>query len=49
LIAAITECVILKKSERILVPTGISIEMPEGYEAQIRSRAGLSWKNGIIV
>ena len=49
LIAAIDREIILKKSQRILVPTGISIEMPHGYEAQIRSRSGLAWKNGIMV
>jgi dUTP pyrophosphatase len=49
LIASIDEKIILKKSQRILIPTGISIEMPRGYEAQIRSRSGLAWKNGVIV
>jgi dUTP pyrophosphatase len=49
LIAAINEKVILKKSHRLLIPTGFSIEMPQGYEAQIRSRSGLAWKNGIMV
>ena len=49
LIAAIDDKIILKKFQRILVPTGISIEMPHGYEAQIRSRSGLAWKNGIMV
>lgn len=49
LIAAIEEKIILKKSQRILVPSGISIEMPLGYEAQIRSRSGLAWKNGVMV
>lgn len=49
LIASINKEIILEKSKRILVPTGISIEMPHGYEAQIRSRSGLAWKNGIMV
>jgi dUTP pyrophosphatase len=49
LIAAIDEKIILKKFQRILVTTGISIEMPYGYEAQVRSRSGLAWKNGIMV
>lgn len=37
----------LKPLERALVPTGIFIELPEGYEAQIRPRSGLSLKSGI--
>lgn len=49
LIAAINEEIILPKMERILIPTGISIEMPIGYEGQIRSRSGLSLKNGVVV
>jgi dUTP pyrophosphatase len=49
LITAINEPIILKKFQRLLIPTGISIEMPQGYEAQIRSRSGLAWKNGIMV
>jgi len=35
--------------ERYLCPTGIAIALPEGFEAQIRSRSGLAYKNGIIV
>ena len=35
--------------ERILVPTGIHIQLPEGYEAQIRPRSGLAFKNGVTV
>lgn len=41
-----TPCLI-KAGERILVDTGIFIELPEGYEAQIRARSGLSIKHGI--
>jgi dUTP pyrophosphatase len=41
--------VILKPMERCLVPTGIFIELPEGYEAQIRPRSGLAYKHGITV
>lgn len=37
----------LKSLERALIPTGIFIELPEGYEAQIRPRSGLAIKNGI--
>lgn len=34
---------------RLVVPTGLFMEIPEGYEGQIRSRSGLAAKNGIIV
>lgn len=37
----------LKPMERALVPTGLFIELPEGYEAQIRARSGLAIKHGI--
>lgn len=39
----------LDSLERALVPTGISIELPVGYEAQIRPRSGLATKHGITV
>ena len=39
----------LKPLERVLVPTGIFIEIPSGYEAQVRPRSGLAYKNGITV
>ncbi|MFH0841681.1 MAG: dUTP diphosphatase [Bacteroidota bacterium] len=45
--ANIEKDIILKPMERILVPTGIFIEIPEGYEAQIRPRSGLAIKKGI--
>lgn len=41
--------VILKPLERILVPTGLFMELPAGYEAQIRPRSGLAIKKGITV
>jgi dUTP pyrophosphatase len=41
--------VILKPMERILIPTGLYIELPSGYEAQIRPRSGLALKHGITV
>jgi dUTP pyrophosphatase len=41
--------VILKPLERALIPTGLFIELPIGYEAQIRPRSGLAIKNGITV
>lgn len=39
----------LKPMERILIPTGLFIELPVGYEAQIRPRSGLAFKHGITV
>lgn len=45
--AFINEPIILNPSERILVPTGLFIQLPEGYEAQIRPRSGLAIKQGI--
>lgn len=39
--------IVLKPLERTLVPTGIYIQLPEGYEAQIRPRSGLAIKHGI--
>lgn len=41
--------VILKPLERSLIPTGLFIELPEGYEAQIRPRSGLALKKGLTV
>ena len=43
------ENIILKPLERILIPTGLYIELPAGYEAQVRPRSGLAVKNGITV
>jgi dUTP pyrophosphatase len=45
--AAITEDILLKSLERCLVPTGLFIELPAGYEAQVRPRSGLAMKQGI--
>ena len=39
--------IVLKKGKRMLVPTGIFIELPCGYEAQVRARSGLAIKHGI--
>lgn len=39
--------IILKSLERTLVPTGIYIELPQGYEAQIRARSGIALKKGL--
>lgn len=45
--ANLKESMVLKPLERTLVPTGIYIQLPEGYEAQIRPRSGLAIKHGI--
>jgi dUTP pyrophosphatase len=45
--ADLEETVTLKPMERKLVPTGLYIELPEGFEAQIRPRSGLAFKHGI--
>lgn len=47
LYAANENTITLKPLERALVPTGIKIELPQGYEAQVRPRSGLAIKNGI--
>lgn len=44
-----TEPIVLKPLERQLIPTGIHIQLPEGYEAQIRPRSGLAAKYGISI
>lgn len=49
LMAAINEDIVLKKQQRILVPTGIAIALPDGFEAQVRPRSGLALKNGVTV
>ena len=47
--ANLSESVLLKPLERKLIPTGIFIELPDGYECQIRPRSGLALKSGITV
>ncbi len=47
--ASLQEPVTLKPLERALIPTGLFIELPVGYEAQIRPRSGLAVKHGISV
>ncbi|GIW39996.1 MAG: deoxyuridine 5'-triphosphate nucleotidohydrolase [Candidatus Binatia bacterium] len=47
--AAITEPLELRPGERALVPTGLALDVPEGYEAQIRPRSGLAWEAGITL
>ncbi|OGX61736.1 MAG: deoxyuridine 5'-triphosphate nucleotidohydrolase [Paenibacillus sp. RIFOXYA1_FULL_44_5] len=45
--AAVQESVTLNPGERMLIPTGFAISMPQGLEAQIRPRSGLAYKHGI--
>lgn len=47
--ANIQEKIVLKPLERRLIPTGLFIELPVGYEAQVRPRSGLALKKGITV
>ncbi|WP_066630310.1 dUTP diphosphatase [Labilibacter marinus] len=47
--ADLSDDIILKPLQRVLIPTGLFIELPEGYEAQIRPRSGLAYKHGISV
>ena len=49
LYANITDPVVLKPLERVIIPTGISISLPMGYEGQVRARSGLSYKHGITM
>ncbi|MCL1940658.1 MAG: dUTP diphosphatase [Synergistaceae bacterium] len=44
-----SEEVLLLPGERAVVPTGIKIEIPEGYEAQVRPRSGIALKNGVTL
>ena len=47
--ANIDSSIVLKPLERKLIPTGIYLELPQGYEAQIRPRSGLAYKHGLTV
>lgn len=47
--ANLSESIELKPMERKLIPTGLHIALPEGYEAQVRPRSGLALKHGITV
>ena len=49
LYASMDKDVVLNSLERALIPTGLKVEIPNGYEFQIRPRSGLAWKNGISV
>lgn len=47
--ANINEIILLQPMQRMLIPTGLFIALPEGTEAQIRPRSGLAFKNGVTV
>jgi dUTP pyrophosphatase len=47
--AHLTEAISIAPMQRQLIPTGLFMELPIGYEAQIRPRSGLAFKNGITV
>lgn len=49
LFACLRDSVYLKPLERVLIPTGVAISLPVGYEAQIRPRSGLAIKHGITL
>ncbi len=49
LVAAISEDVALAPGARVLIPTGFSVEIPAGYEGQVRPRSGLALREGVTV
>jgi len=49
LYANLNEAITLQSLERTLIPTGLFMEIPHGYEAQVRPRSGLAFKKGIGV
>ena len=49
LAAAVEESLTLNPGERAMIPTGLAIALPEGYEAQVRPRSGLAARNGVTV
>lgn len=49
LVAAVSEEMLLQPGKRVLVPSGISLALPQGLEAQIRPRSGLAIKHGVTV
>ena len=49
LAAAVEERTVLRPGERALVPTGFAIQLPPGYEAQVRPRSGLALRHGITL
>ena len=49
LLAAIDSSMVIDSGTHQIIPTGISIELPQGYEAQVRPRSGLAAKHGITI
>ena len=49
LLAAVTRTLVVKPGARVLVPTGLTLEIPRGCEAQVRPRSGLALKHGVTV
>lgn len=49
LMANLETTIVLQPMDRYLVPTGLHVEIPDGFEAQIRGRSGLAAKNGITL
>ena len=49
LVAAVTDPVVLEPGRRALIPTGIAIQLPGGFEAQVRPRSGLAVKHGVTI
>jgi dUTP pyrophosphatase len=47
--ANLDEAIVLRPQQRMLVPTGLMIALPHGFEAQIRPRSGLAYKHGVTV
>ncbi len=47
--ASLTDSMSINPGERVLIPTGLYVELPPGFEAQIRPRSGLAFKHGITV
>ena len=47
--AHLSVSLVIKPGRSVLVPTGLYLEIPSGYEVQVRSRSGLALKNGIMV
>lgn len=47
--AAIEHPIVLNSLERVLIPTGLRVQLPQGYEMQIRPRSGLALKHGISI
>jgi dUTP pyrophosphatase len=49
LLAAVIEPVVIAPGQRVLIPIGLAIALPPGYELQVRPRSGLALRNGIVL